>query len=146
METTAAHPPSFTAYGIPKIPVPWMRLVTFHPARNALARRSSEGLSIKDMVIVAERNFIKLRDKFILVRLTPRRLLPASDSPRIKGAFSPKGTTVGLDWAAPSAISSGTTGRVFGEAWSELVFSAIVRFFNVWSRLPRADFSKRSNK
>ena len=132
IETTAAHPPSFTAYGIPNIPVPWIRLVTFHPARNALARLSSEGLSISDTVIVAERNFIKLRDKFNLERLIPRRLFAASDSPWISGAFSPKWTTVGFDSGLdPNGISSplpGLTVLGFFGVLSKALFSAIVFF------------------
>ena len=43
------------------------------------------------------------------------KLLPASDSPCNKGVFTPKGTTVGLDSAAPKAISSRMSGLVFVE-------------------------------
>lgn len=127
IDTTAAHPPSFTAYGMPKIPVPWIRFVTFQPARNAEALRSSEGFSIKDIVIVAERNLIKLRDSAILDKLTPRKLFPTSGSPRVKGAFSPNGTTVGPD--GPKAISSqGCLTLGVGVA-SRGEFSAIVDCF-----------------
>lgn len=43
MEARAAQPPCWTAYGIPRMVVPCIRLLTFHPAKKIEKNISTRG-------------------------------------------------------------------------------------------------------
>ena len=52
---TAAQPPCLTAYGIPRIVVPWIKLLRFQPANTELVLRSSDGFARYDTLYVLRR-------------------------------------------------------------------------------------------